>query len=381
VLDIEIHHAQYDGTSWTDTNGNGEWTIELGYLTTDANFTSISNATTMSTDNLVISDNVKGYNPDTDKMVLRMIPTVAGTDTMGNILSTDVLPCIKSIMLYKYYPTVDSNGNPTYAKPGVAVEIEPVVTYIAYELVYGASGKEVKEICTWKQGESAPSNLRPIMTDYSAVRHINVKESNYFNIANELAELFGRWVQFKVKHRRDGRILLDANGKATKTVEFTQYHGNDYLSSAGFKYGINEKGIKRTNDSKSLVTKLIVRDNMNEHADNGICSIKTARDNPTCDSYIYNFNYYINHGLLQQNEVMDDLYGLSGTGTFNYYDKVSDIMKLYAPIEQELVAAEGALTAAKSGIETSNVMITKAEQEIEQKKYLLQESLKNHRDY
>jgi len=61
---------------------------------------------------------------------------------------------------------------------------------------------------------------------------------------------------------------------------------------AGFKYGINLKDNNRTLDSEQIVTKIIVKDNNCEYAENGFCSIARANDNPIKENFIYNFDYY-----------------------------------------------------------------------------------------
>jgi hypothetical protein len=43
---------------------------------------------------------------------------------------------------------------------------------------------------------------------------------------------------------------------------------------------------------------LIVKQNANEFGKNGFCTITRAGSNETGENYIYNVDYYINHGLL-----------------------------------------------------------------------------------
>jgi hypothetical protein len=77
----------------------------------------------------------------------------------------------------------------------------------------------------------------------------------------------------------------------SKGVSFHEYAGdNNY---AGFKYGINLKSIKRNIDSNQIVTKMITKDNSNEFAKNGFCSIARAPSNPSGTNVIYNFDYYV----------------------------------------------------------------------------------------
>jgi hypothetical protein len=57
-----------------------------------------------------------------------------------------------------------------------------------------------------------------------------------------------------------------------------------------------------------LATKLIVKNNKNEHAENGSCSIANAASNTTGENYLYNFDYYIQQGLLDATELDNYLY-------------------------------------------------------------------------
>jgi hypothetical protein len=42
-----------------------------------------------------------------------------------------------------------------------------------------------------------------------------------------------------------------------------------------------------------------------------MCSIKTAEDNPSKDSYIIDMSYYVEKGMLDGDEVEQDLYGIT----------------------------------------------------------------------
>jgi phage minor structural protein len=78
----------------------------------------------------------------------------------------------------------------------------------------------------------------------------------------------------------------------SKKVVFTKELGkNNY---ANFRYGVNLKDIKRTYESKQIVTKLIVKNNSNEFGQNGFCTIARAKSNPLGENYIYDFRYYFN---------------------------------------------------------------------------------------
>jgi phage minor structural protein len=127
--------------------------------------------------------------------------------------------------------------------------------------------------------------------DYSGEkrREVSIKESNYFNILQSLAEKFECWLTFDFDR--------DDNGKVNKKyVIFKNYVSNENV--LGFRYGLNLNSIQRTNESKSLVTKLIVKPNQNEFAKNKFCTIARAVSNPTGETAIYDFSYYFNQDLM-----------------------------------------------------------------------------------
>lgn len=170
------------------------------------------------------------------------------------------------------------------------------------------------------------SNFAPLHEDgYHSVRFFETQESNYFNNIQSLAELFEVWVSFHIKHKKNGQIWLE-NGKPVKTVKFSQYSPNSAENHAGFKYGINLKGIKRTVDSNSIASKVIVKPNNQEYATDGMCTIARAPSNQTGETEIINFDYYINQGLISYGQVINDLYG-TGATDLRYFAKLKNLNK------------------------------------------------------
>ena len=136
-------------------------------------------------------------------------------------------------------------------------------------------------------------------TKAEKIRSVTVKESNYFNILQTIAETFEAWMLIKVTRDSLGGITR-------KQIVFKQYIGEDNF--ANFRYGVNLKDIKRTFESKQIVTKLIVKNNSNEFADNGFCTIVRAGSNPLGENFIYDFQYYFNQGLLDAMDYLNTLY-------------------------------------------------------------------------
>jgi hypothetical protein len=98
-----------------------------------------------------------------------------------------------------------------------------------------------------------------------------------------------------IDHEADTGIIK------SKVIKFKNYVGQP--NDAGFRYGINSRSIKRTLDSKQIVSKLIVKPNSNEYAKNGFCQISRASANSIKDDVLYEFGYYVNHGLLNAEDI------------------------------------------------------------------------------
>lgn len=159
---------------------------------------------------------------------------------------------------------------------------------------------------------------------FTKVRSISAKESNRFNLIQSLCETFECWPVIDIKRDLEtGEIEYeredDGSYRQRKFIGFKEYI--DVENYAGFRYGINSKSIQRTVDSAAIVSKMIVKDNANEFAPNGFCSIARASENPTGENFLINFDHYVRHGLLNFNVVTNDLY-LDQDGYLGYYKKL-----------------------------------------------------------
>lgn len=193
-----------------------------------------------------------------------------------------------------------------------------------------------------------------LVENYEKVTSITGSKSNRFNLIQSLCEAFECWAKFTIEHDSKGRILyeyipinqdeyivggryyqrIDGNsGVSSDDSKFSIYTGNSYINGlykkvyhkyvtfkefigqenpVGFRYGINLKSIQRDIVSDQIASKVIVQPNTNEFAPNGSCTIQQALLNPTGENALYNFQYFINHGLLDTVALYDDLYGTNG---------------------------------------------------------------------
>lgn len=179
----------------------------------------------------------------------------------------------------------------------------------------------------------------------TAIRHLDVKESNYFNNINNLAELFGVWVSFRPVHTKDGRQFKEKDGTPRKEVIFSKFAPFDEPNWAGFKYGVNLDNIQRKTVSSAIATKVIVKDNYNEFAQNGICSITRAVDNPSGERHLYNFDYFIRQGLIDAQQLQKDLY--SQKEGLQYYKTMKNLNNSLSSHNKKIVDNTSALISAQ----------------------------------
>lgn len=139
-------------------------------------------------------------------------------------------------------------------------------------------------------------------TEFQKWRTITAKESNRFNLLQSLAEKFEVWCVIGADHDENGTIT-------ERWVDFKDTVGED--QNIGFIYGLDLKTVKRTIDSKQIVTKTIVKTNSNKYGENGFCTISRAQENYPKVNYVLDFGYYVNQGLLNNEALTAALYSIS----------------------------------------------------------------------
>lgn len=200
------------------------------------------------------------------------------------------------------------------------------------------------------------------------IMSIEAKESNRFNIIQQICEIFQCWADFIIDREDNGRIK-------SKTLYLKNYVSK--YNHAGFRYGVNLKGIKRNISSQEIVTKLIVPNANNEFAPNGFCSIARAGGNEIGENYIYNFSYYIHHGLIDKDKLQKDLWDLEGQegpdisedpstkcNCNGYYARLSKINAQYALLEEKFVQQSQVYIRAQSDLKLCQTTIKAAEEEL-----------------
>lgn len=181
---------------------------------------------------------------------------------------------------------------------------------------------------------------------YEKIRSITAKNSNRFNILQNIAETFQCWVRFKIEHNEDTGKIIYEKGIPKKTVYFKEKVGKDL--GYGFVYGIDLKTISRSIDSNQLTTKVVVAPNTSEYAENGICRIADADLNENGENYILDFGYYISQGLLNSGELNKYLYLPDNNGKSGFYVELKNKNKEYNEIVEKLTPKKTELSKQTS---------------------------------
>ena len=275
------------------------------------------------------------------------------TNAIGTIYIEDI----------QFFPYVDNNGAPLLPSEISQGEVKTVYYYYKPNATY----KSMDDVSFIYKGYT-PAGFAEVYNNggYEKIRSITASESNRFNLLQELAEIFECWPKFEVEHNEQtGEILLDSNYRQRKWVSFYEYVTNE--NYAGFKYGINLKSIQRTIESEAIVSKLIVKDNANEFATDGFCSISRSSENPSGENFILDFSYYTQQGLLGISEITNDLY-LENNKFIGYY---KNLRKINTARDQYIKEQSGLLkdiSNYQASFQTYSLSTTEAEKKLRDKK-------------
>ncbi len=310
---------------------------------------------------------------------------------------------IKDVQFYRY---IEDNG--TVLEPGQVPTVRIDTLYHFYKPSENI-GKTSEEDYIF--ADSDPTLYTPLFGSgehtFEKVRSITEKESNRFNLLQSLSETFECWVRFDIAHELDGQISIE-DFTYYNPVNLTQgpisgYYIYDWVTKsyipatgdfndkqiyysavnrkrqikrvifykerlvdnyAGFKYGINLKDNNRTLDSEQIVTKIIVKDNTCDQAENGFCSIARAKDNPIKENFVYNFDYYTSQGIINASDLNNDLY-LEITGSIGIYPRLARLNKKRNGLIDSAAPLANSIDDLSSKYQVATLMYNEAAKELQ----------------
>ena len=135
-------------------------------------------------------------------------------------------------------------------------------------------------------------------------RQISGEKSNRFSLIETVAKTFQCFTRFLVDHDDQGRIKLDKYGQPIKRFTFVNELGRKNFN--GFNYGVNLENVERSVDANNLVTKCHVESISNQYSESNLISIQESKYNKLGMTFIYNFSYYLQMGLLDKAKFLKD---------------------------------------------------------------------------
>ena len=284
--------------------------------------------------------------------------------------------------------------------------VEAFVDKTYYYYKPSASIKTPEEIEYLYIGKDKSSEFEPVyIPDFEMIRSVSAKESNRFNLIQTIAETFECWSRFTILHKENGEIVLGrdlakiiTSGKpqdksnqlysaggaestekilimANQSVEEQDYYKQQKFvtfhsqigerKSIGFTYGRNLKSISRSIDSNDIATKLIVKVNSNEFSKEGGCNIARSASNPSGEDFIYDFDYYASSGLLNHQNLQNDLYSLDEDGKWiGLYTRLKNLNNERDKLITEQKQLPKLLSLVNSDLETIQPLKADSEQRL-----------------
>lgn len=281
------------------------------------------------------------------------------------ILCDTIYAWIEEVQFFK---KVEASNELGFVTPNQFADDNPV--NIRYNYYYPNSQySSINDITFAYQGIIPQTSINgsPLYAAYNShfekIRSISGKQSNRFNLLQNLAEQFGCWIKFYIAHDDSGHILYDDLGVAKKYIYFLANEKFGSETGLGFVYGIDLKSIQRTVQSDNIVTKTIVPSNNNEFALYGSCDISRAAANYPKNNCIYNFTYYVNQGMLDSDEVNRDLYS-TANGAIGYYTNLHLYYTQYDDLIQEITQLEMERLKVQNYRDLFNASVTASQEAI-----------------
>lgn len=264
---------------------------------------------------------------------------------------------LEEIQFYKEIWGEDKDGNPVRINPG-EMDIQSVSQQY-WKYFYADQPEETtKDNLVYEHVSIGEwTDPVPVTNDYQRYGTIEADNSNRFNILQNIAEIFECWIRFDIEHDDKGYIKYDEEGLPKKWIRIKRDAGQE--TGIGFIYGIDLKGIIRNIKSDKISTKTIVEQNENEFGKNGFCSIARSTWNYPKENFIYNFDYYVQHGLLDKNILYNDLYNIEG-----YYSQLNYYNTQYGKNLESLINKKNELTKQNAMMTVYTQYISSTQEEI-----------------
>ena len=120
-------------------------------------------------------------------------------------------------------------------------------------------------------------------------RLVDLKESNIYNLTQDLAETFGVFCRYEYEHNENLEII-------GRTVVFYNNYMKENEGYIDLTYPYETAAVTRVRDSKDLTTKMYVTQVEDQNSESGVLSIMDVPANKSREEYLLNFEYLYSIG-------------------------------------------------------------------------------------
>lgn len=167
----------------------------------------------------------------------------------------------------------------------------------SYSQLEGGDARAVDKVyeepytSSWELGDNIILS-RDVKIAQEKERLVDLKESNYYNLTQDLAKSFDIFCRYEYEHDSNyyitARKIIFYNNFSKEKIEIEEGIESLYLN---ISYPYETSEITRETDSTDLITKMFVQETEYEYSDSNISTIANAEANKTKEDYLLNFDY------------------------------------------------------------------------------------------
>lgn len=218
----------------------------------------------------------------------------------------------------------------------------------SYSQLEGGDARAVDKVyeepytSSWELGDNIILS-RDVKIAQEKERLVDLKESNYYNLTQDLAKSFDIFCRYEYEHDSNyyitARKIIFYNNFSKEKIETEEGIESLYLN---ISYPYETSEITRETDSTDLVTKMFVQETEYEYSDSNVSTIVNAEANKTKEDYLLNFDYLkVVKGITSDQEERIAVYEAK-VRTLN--EQIIDLQKEIFAKEEQLPEKRAALT-------------------------------------
>lgn len=218
----------------------------------------------------------------------------------------------------------------------------------SYSQLEGGDARAVDKVyeepytSSWELGDNIILS-RDVKIAQEKERLVDLKESNYYNLTQDLAKSFDIFCRYEYEHDSNyyitARKIIFYNNFSKEKIETEEGIESLYLN---ISYPYETSEITRETDSTDLITKMFVQETEYEYSDSNISTIANAEANKTKEDYLLNFDYLkVVKGITSDQEERIAVYEAK-VRTLN--EQLIDLQKEILAKEEQLPEKRAALT-------------------------------------